>query len=90
MSAYHNILQELRLQDEEHFRRYLRMNTDTFEFLINKTRHLLAKQNTRFRKAVSPEEQIAITLCFMATGESYSSIMYQFRVSDSTISLMIP
>ena len=30
-SAYNNILQELRLEDEEHFRKYLRMNTATFE-----------------------------------------------------------
>ena len=28
---YQNLLQELRLQDQEHFRRYLRMNTDVFE-----------------------------------------------------------
>ena len=32
---YSNILQELLLQDREHFRKYLRMNTTTFEaFLV--------------------------------------------------------
>ena len=29
-SAYQNILQELRLEDAEHFRRYLRTNCETF------------------------------------------------------------
>ena len=29
-SAYQNILQELRQEDAEHFRRYLHMNSDTF------------------------------------------------------------
>ena len=29
-SAYKNILQELRLEDAEHFRKYLRMNSETF------------------------------------------------------------
>ena len=29
--AYNNILAELRLQDAENYRRYLRMNTETFE-----------------------------------------------------------
>ena len=30
-SAYNNIIAELRLEDKEHFRHYLRMNTTTFE-----------------------------------------------------------
>ena len=29
-SAYNNILSELRLTDQEEFRRYLRMNTETY------------------------------------------------------------
>ena len=29
-SAYHNIFQKLRLRDNEEFRRYLRMNIDTY------------------------------------------------------------
>ena len=33
-SAYQNILQELRLEDAENFRRYLRMNRETFEVSI--------------------------------------------------------
>ena len=30
-SAYQNIFQELRLKDNEEFRRYLRMNTETYQ-----------------------------------------------------------
>ena len=33
-SAYQNIFQELRLEDNEEFRRYLRMNTETFQVQI--------------------------------------------------------
>lgn len=32
--AYSNILQELRLRDQENFRKYLRMNTTTFEVIF--------------------------------------------------------
>ena len=35
------------------------------------------------------EEKLAITLRFLATGESYISLRYQFRISDSAISLFI-
>ena len=34
-SAYSNILQELRLQDQEEFRKYLRMNTDTYTVIFS-------------------------------------------------------
>lgn len=33
-SVYRTLLNELKLRDKEHFRRYLRMNTETFEVRI--------------------------------------------------------
>ena len=36
--AYNNILQELRLTDEENFRKYLRMNNETFDELVRLVR----------------------------------------------------
>ena len=42
------------------------------------------------RQPIDPEIKIAITLMFLATGESYESLMYQFRVHSSTISKFIP
>ena len=35
------------------------------------------------------KEKLAITLRFLATGESYKSLRYQYRISDSAISLFI-
>ena len=35
-SAYHNILQELRVQDAENYRKYLRRNVAIFEFLLER------------------------------------------------------
>ena len=42
------------------------------------------------RQPNDPEIKIAITLRFLATGESYESLMYRFRVHSSTISKSIP
>ena len=35
-------------------------------------------------------ERLAITLIFLATGHSYHSKMYLFKVSKQSISLIIP
>ena len=42
------------------------------------------------RKALEPGHRIAITLRYMASGDSYQSLSYNFRVAQTTISLLIP
>ena len=51
-----------------------------------KVRPYVEKQK-RVRDPISVEEKLAITLHFLANGESYKSLRYQFRISDSAISL---
>ena len=50
---------------------------------------LITKKTTMMRQPIDPEIKIAITLRFLATGGSYVSLMYQFRVHSSTISKFI-
>lgn len=50
----------------------------------------IEKKNTNMREAIPSEERLAVTLRYLATGESYSSLQYQFRISASTLSLIIP
>ena len=50
----------------------------------------ITKETTRFRLPISPEEKLAITLRFLATGETYKSLMYQYRVSEVSISRFVP
>ena len=50
----------------------------------------IQKQRTAMREPISPEEKLAVTLRFLATGETYESLMYQFRIHKSTISRFVP
>ena len=57
-------------------------NTDSFyTVLITKVRPYVGKQK-RVRDPISVEEKLAVTLLFLATGESYKSLKHQFRISD--------
>ena len=82
------ILNELRLVDKEDFRKYLRMNTETLEELLSRVEVDITKQTTRLRKPISAE--LAVTLSYLATGETFESLMYQFRVHRSTIAQLVP
>lgn len=50
----------------------------------------IEKQNTTFRKAIPIKKRLAVTLCFLATGDSYSSLAYLFKFSKQSISTIIP
>lgn len=58
--------------------------------LVKEIAPLITKQTTIMRRPIDPEVKLAITLRFLATGESFESLMYQFRVHSSTIAKFIP
>ena len=67
--SYHKLMKELE-QDPEHNKNYMRMDLSTFEELATKLEPLLKKCDTQMRNAISPREQLAVTLRFLATGET--------------------
>ena len=58
--------------------------------LLEKVTSNIRKKTTHLQLPISPEEKLALISRFLATGESFQSLMYQYRVSDKTISKYIP
>lgn len=50
----------------------------------------ITKQTTKLRQPISPTERLAVTLRYLATGESFRSLQYVFRIPHNTISGIIP
>ncbi|KAJ8043856.1 hypothetical protein HOLleu_11140 [Holothuria leucospilota] len=61
-----------------------------FSYLEQQVTPLIAKQNTRFRPSISPGERLAVTIRFLATGETYRSLAFQFRLGETTIGKIVP
>ena len=76
-----NLLDTLRLNDGSGFRNFLRMSPTDFETILMKVGSQIAKKNTNFRESISPANRLAATLRFLASGDSYTSLVYTFRIS---------
>ena len=63
-------------------------DTKLFFFGLMKTK--ITKKDTAFRQAIHAGNKLAVTLRFLATGESYSSLACQFRIYELTIGQLMP
>ncbi|XP_069602750.1 uncharacterized protein [Ranitomeya imitator] len=62
------------------------MSQDSFRDLLSRVEGSIRRQDTRLRRAIPPEERLLVTLRFLATGESLSSLHFQYRLGISTLS----
>lgn len=62
----------------------------TFDSLPEMIKPMIKKEDTHFRKAIPPQEWLALTLQFLATGNSFSSLAMTFKISKQTISTVAP
>ena len=64
----------------------MRMTPEFFEMIKTRLGPRLARQAPNYRAPISVGEKLALTIRYLATGESYTSLSCQFRVGRSTIS----
>lgn len=76
--------------DEAPFKNFTRMSKKDFKLLLSLVEPKIRKQDTTFRKAILPADKLILTLRFLATGDSYASLQYLFKISKQSISALIP
>ena len=81
---------KLTSEDVSGYKNFLRMDPEMFQELLVRVGPKIEKKDSFCRKALEPGLKLAITLRYLATGNSYRSLQYGFRVASNTISLLIP
>lgn len=66
--AFATLTAELRMEDHQQFRNFIRMTATDFEHLLQGIATKIKKNDTKFRKAISPAERLMVTLRFLASG----------------------
>ncbi|KAK3920172.1 Major inner capsid protein VP2, partial [Frankliniella fusca] len=67
--------------------RCLRMDTDSFEYLLGKVTPLIQKADTHLRRSIPPDERPSLTLRHIATG-SYNLLSRARRCSENAFGVL--
>ena len=66
------------------------MNVEDFETALKNIDNLISPQEIQAgHRPVLSDERLALTLRFSATGESFQSLLFQFRISRVVVSYII-
>ena len=68
----------------------MRMSSDQFKEILNATELDICKKSTKMGgEPIVPDKRRALTLRFLASGESFGSLHFQFRISSPAISYIV-
>lgn len=83
------MIADLQREPSGYFENFCRMSATDFEYLLKKIGPMIQKQNTNMRKSFPIQERLAVTLRFLATGDSFTSLSYLFKMSRCTVSACV-
>ena len=61
------------------------MSPESFNVLLRHVEPYISKENTRFRESVPASTRLAVTLRYLASGESQQSLSWSFRLGRTTV-----
>lgn len=89
LGAFERLMGELEREARGDFKGFLRMEPAMFHELVHRVGPRIRK-GQRNRPPLEPGLKLAITIRFLATGQAYRSLVFQFRVAHNTISGFVP
>lgn len=67
----------------------MRMSPESFDLLLSLVSPLISKQSTKLREPISSAERLALTLRFLASGNSQQTMSFSYRIGRTTVSRII-
>ena len=72
-------------QNLDELRATLRMSIAAYDKLQRLVKPFIRKKHTNWRKPISPQVRLAVTLRFLSLGDGFRSLSQQFRIGLSTV-----
>ena len=65
------------------------MSPESFDHILSLVEPLIIKKSTTLREPISPAERLSLTLRFLASGSSQTSMSFSYRIGTTTVSNII-
>ena len=66
--AFHALMKEIKVEDTRTFAKFVRMDAQQFQYLLDAVSPLIVHKDTAMRDAIPPAERLAVILRFVATN----------------------
>ena len=87
---FNNIIQELSIEDTAAFKEMMRMFHEEFLHILRSIeKDITPNQVLGEHKVICPKARLAVTIRFLAAGETFRSFRFQFRMSKGAISYIV-
>ena len=90
LGASNCLFRELSSEDPQEYRKHMRMSVEKFDELLRLVESYISKTDTVMKAAVSARLKLEVTLRYLASGDSFSSLALLFRIPPCTISRFLP
>ncbi|KAI8509462.1 hypothetical protein Bbelb_133100 [Branchiostoma belcheri] len=87
--VHDQLMVELRNEDTKAFTNFLHMSPETYDELLERVGGRLTKNFTFMRLPMEPGLKLALTLRHLASGNTYMSMKFAWRVPHNTISVVV-
>jgi hypothetical protein len=84
------LLRELSSQDPQEYRRHMRMSVEKFDELLRLVESDISKTDNVMKAAIPARLKLEVTLRFLASRDSFSSLAILFRIPPCTVSRFLP
>ncbi|KAJ8926365.1 hypothetical protein NQ314_021278 [Rhamnusium bicolor] len=74
------LLKEISTEDPDSYRNFMRLSVEKFQELLKIVTPKLTKSETCMRSPISPQIKLEVTLRYLATGDSFASLQYLYRL----------
>ncbi|KAK7938873.1 hypothetical protein WMY93_002199 [Mugilogobius chulae] len=81
---FYHLVQELRLDSERHHK-YFRMSAEQMDELLGMVGPDIRRQCTSYRAAIEPKQRLAVALRYLATGDSFATLSFGYRLGQTTV-----
>lgn len=88
--SHMTLLRDLKENNPDDFRNYLRMPDESFQLLLSQVSPLITKQDTVLRESITAEQRLIATLRFLATGRTYEDLKFSTGISAQSLGRIIP